>query len=330
MATWRPAFEPYDLVHTFNTVPYTQSPWVMTFEQKIPGDLQTIGQLLKNRLHLDNCKKLIALSDYARLKLERAGQDWPSIDKILAKVEVVHPNFPARAQAPKRFSDSRPLTLVFIGRHFARKGGIVALRVANKAQQRGLPLQVHLVSEMPIQLSSTDHLDRDRYAADLEQLGLPNVTFHGTLTNQAVLDLLQRSDFQLLATLHDSYGFSVVEGFSLATPAITTNICALPELVYPDRNGHLLTLDRDESRQWKQWQHGEQRYSADYWDTLDKTYDSLANQTIDYLESFYDRPDRLDYYEQLSQGALDQFCNLNHAQPIGERLDRIYAEAIAG
>jgi glycosyltransferase involved in cell wall biosynthesis len=329
VAAWRPPLQGYDLVHTFNEIPCTYRPWIITFEQKIPGSLQGFGQVLKHCLARDNCRRLIAMSDYAKLKMARGLDGSPLLQGILDKTEVIHPSFPARVATAKSWSNPDRLELVFIGRHFARKGGIVALRVAEKAHKLGLPVTVHLVSTLPLQLSSTDHLDADRYNVDLELLTLPNVEFHGSLNNQSVVELLERCHFQLLATLHDSYGYSLIEGFSIATPAIATNICALPELLTHGVNGYQLKLDLDESRQWKQWQHGEDRKSDDYWQVLDRTYDELANQTIQYLTEFQDRSDKGTHYEQLSVGSLHQAQTVHSSEITGRRLDDLYEELIA-
>lgn len=109
-------------------------------------------------------------------------------------------------------------------------------------------------------------------------MDLDNVNYYKSLPNQQVIDLLSKSHFQFMPTLQDSYGFSIAEGFSVATPAITTNICALPELITPGENGYLLEVPLNESREWKNWLHGEKLQTAEaaleqiikFLDTLDR------------------------------------------------------------
>jgi glycosyltransferase involved in cell wall biosynthesis len=44
------------------------------------------------------------------------------------------------------------------------------------------------------------------------------------MNNQQVLELMSTCHLNLLPTLHDTYGFSVLEGFANGLPAITTDI----------------------------------------------------------------------------------------------------------
>lgn len=67
------------------------------------------------------------------------------------------------------------------------------------------------------------------------------------MPNQKVIDLLARSHFHLLPTIHDTYGYNVIKSFSVAT----TNVAALPEFVHDHKNGYLLNLELNQTREWK-------------------------------------------------------------------------------
>ncbi len=326
-ALWLPVGINYKLIHTFNRIPYTRKPWIVTFESLLPRAIgfgsNPLKEMLRERLALNNCKRIIAMSDYAKLKFVHFNQDWDLLSDVLKKVEVIHPNVTIQSSKPKKYLGKQPLKLVFVGRDFARKGGIVALRLAKQAQKMRLPITVHLVSKMNYGSHVyTDCLDPSRYEEDLKLLALPNIVFHGKKSNQEVMELLSKSHFQLMATLDDTYGYSIIEGFSVATPAITTNVCALPEFVRHGENGYLLSLELNENRNWTNLS---SRKNHDYWDILDSTYDKLVEQALQLIVGILAKPE---HYEQLSAGALSQACNVHDSKKTGELLDDIYTKAI--
>ncbi|MBK1990503.1 glycosyltransferase family 4 protein [Sphaerospermopsis aphanizomenoides BCCUSP55] len=332
---WQPIWGGYQVIHSFNRIVYTNKPWFITFEdhrylyRNPKNKLESVVyELLNNRLALDNCQKIIAMSDFAKFRMTRRIEGWDIAEKVKQKLIVVHPNFPVRVNRAKTYNDQQPLQLIFVGSHLARKGGIVALRVAKKAKELGLPVKVNIISVLAIGKGiPTDFPDRDKYAEDLKLLDLDNVTYYRSLPNQQVIDLLSQSHFQLMTTLQDTYGFSLIEGFSVATPAITTNICALPELVTPGKNGYILELPLNESKEWKNWLHGEKLPTEEYWQILNDTYNYLADTALEQISKFLDRADKREYYESLSTGALAQAQNVNNAEKQNELFDQLYATA---
>ena len=336
IALWRPLQEDYQLVHAFNgIIPYTKKPWIVTFEVLLPylqsETNQLLRSLLKERLALDNCRKIIALSEYAKLKFLGSLTDLRFLDNVSQKLEVVNPNFPVITTQPKTYKNNEKLEIVFIGNHIGRKGGIAALRLAQKAQLASLPITMHIVSKLDCGKVWTDFPDRNRYEADLKLLNLDNVVFHGKIPNQKVIDLLARSHFHLLPTLHDTYGYSVIESFSVATPAITTNVAALPEFVHDHKNGYLLNLELNETREWKNLpSHALKNSSEEYWQILDTTYNNLATQALQIMGEFLEKPDKPETYESMSAEALAQVQNFYNSRKMNDILDNIYSEAISG
>jgi glycosyltransferase involved in cell wall biosynthesis len=333
---WQPIGGGYQAIHSLNRIVYTNKPWFITFEDHTflydnpNNQLESkVHQILNNRLALDNCQKIIAMSDFAKFRITKKIENWDIAEKIKEKLTVIHPNFPVRVNQAKTYDEKQPLEFIFIGHHLARKGGVVALRVAKKAKKLGLPVKINIISGLGIGAGRpTDFPDQNKYADDLKLLDLDNVNYHKSLPNQQVIDLLSQSHFQLMATLQDSYGFSLVEGFSVATPAITTNICALPELITHGKNGYLLELPLNESREWKNWLHGEKLQSDEYWEILNGTYDYLAAAALQEIITFLDRADKREHYEALSTGALTQAQNVNNAEKQNELFDQLYTKAV--
>lgn len=332
---WQPSWEKYQVVHSFNRVLYTNQPWFVTFEDhrvlyrnpQNKGET-VIYELLNNRLALDNCQKLIAISDYAKMRFLKRIEGWEIEEKLNNKLDVIHPNFRTRVDKAKTYQSDENLQLIFVGHHIARKGGVVALRLAKKAEKLGLPVTIHIISGLGHGSGvPTDFPDTTKYIEDFKLLNLNNVVFHKNLPNDKVIELLSQSHFQLMPTLHDTYGFSVIEGFSVATPVITTNVCALPEFVRHDENGYILELPINDIRHWANWVHGEKTKTNEYWEVLNNTYDSLAEQALQQIKQFIDRSDKREHYEFLSAGALAQAQILHNSEKQNELFDNLYAAA---
>jgi glycosyltransferase involved in cell wall biosynthesis len=164
-----------------------------------------------------------------------------------------------------------------------------------------------------------------RYQADLKHLHLPNVVFHGAMNNQQVLELMGSCHLNLLPTLHDTYGFSVLEGFANGLPAITTDICALPEFVLPapsaNANGFLLRLPKDGRNCWS---HVEESRAPEYWDTLDQAFACMTEQALVHLRALVANPGQL---EELSRSALDCIQQRHNPLRLAQALDVIYNQA---
>ncbi|MBG1271285.1 glycosyltransferase family 4 protein [Nostoc sp. WHI] len=330
---WQPVWEKYQAIHCFNRILYTNKPWFLTFEDhrvlyRNPQNKQeaVIYELLNNRLALENCQKIIAISDYAKLRLVKRIEGWKIEEKIIKKLDIIHPSFPVRVHQSKLYQEKENLQIVFIGNHIARKGGVVALRLAKKAEKLGLPITIHIISGLEHGSGvPTDFPDRTKYVEDLKLLNLNNVIFHKNIPNEKVIELLSQSHFQLMATLHDTYGYSIIEGFSVATPAITTNVCALPEFVRHGENGYILELPIDEIRHWSNWLYGEKTKTDEYWEILNSTYDYLAEQALQQIIQFLERTDKREHYEFLSAGALAQAQIVHNSEKQNELFDNLYA-----
>lgn len=312
---------PYDLIHGLNAIPITTKPFITTFESILPRALgpggTSVALHLRDRLTRPNCRSLVAMSQYARGKFIKANQEWSGLDVALPKVSVIYPHFVERNPTCRTYDP--PLRLIFVGNDFARKGGVVALRVMARMK---FPVHLDIVSGMRYAGDVyTDHPDRARYAEDLKGLDRSNVTVHGRLPNAEVLGLMARAHVQLLPTLDDTFGYSVVEGFSVATPAIVSNVCAMPELVPPEA-GAIVEVPID---QWGNWRDLGKRGERDYWDRLDAAYDSLADQIVRQLTTLAEEPERISAW---SEGALARFRRLHESRAVSARLDDLYDAAL--
>jgi glycosyltransferase involved in cell wall biosynthesis len=307
-----------------NKIPLvSHKPWVITFESGLPrthNHSKILHDLMRERLLSPKCLGLIAMSQWASRIFQLENQGWERLPEALAKLSVIYPSLPARRSQPRQLKKGETLEIAFVGNSFARKGGIVALRLARKAAEMGLRVRIHIVSAMRYgRGEQTDHPDAKQYAADLRCLDLPNVHVHGQLPNEGVHEVLERAHLLLLASLHDTFGFSVLEGFSRGLPAIASDVCALPEMVTA-QNGFLLHLEKDERNCWR----GINAPDHDRWPMLDATYESMSRQALEVILELMEDPGKL---EELSEGAMQTLSKKFNPEDAVLALERIYGSA---
>jgi glycosyltransferase involved in cell wall biosynthesis len=248
----------FDLVHAFNRIPIGLGPFIIGFESHLPRvfgrEDWKIFAVLSHMLASERCRKIVAISQIAQRQFLRQHSNRPWFDDVASKLMVRYPNIFIPPQSDSLAPTATgEITLVFVGNHFVRKGGLVALRVAQLANQTGFPLKIDIVSGLQAGASSWIGPTRPRFLNEYLSLldTLPNVTLHGSQPNSTVLNLIGRSHFLLLPTFSDTFGYSAIEAMARYTPVIATDIGALPEFIEDQVNGILLPLDKNEIGEWK-------------------------------------------------------------------------------
>lgn len=324
-ASWIPVKQKYDLIHTFNRIPFTNKPWMVTFESILPRTLgdheKAVKHSLRQKLLSDNCKQLIPMSDYAYQKFLSYNSDWKHLSQVDEKTTIIYPNLPLKVAEPKHLAKNEKIKLIFVGGHFARKGGIVALRIAKKAKEMGLPVEVHIVSSLTYGANVyTDCQDSSKYEQDIKLLELDNVFHYERLPNEEVIKLMHSCHFQILTTLDDTYGYSVIEGFSVGTPAITTNVCAMPEMVFDHENGFMINLELNSARNWTELS---KRNTDSYWKILNDTFEYLSEEAIKSIVQVLNNPAS---YLTLSKGAINQIKKNHDVTERATQLNQMYTD----
>ncbi len=244
---WDPGLPLRDLYHFVNTIGTTPTPWIVSFEHYVPrwDPRSPFGMRL---LASPRCRRLLALSDYARRAQEQLLSSREDIGAaIAAKIEVLHPpqRLLVRSLDEKRLP-AGTLRCVFVGRDFFRKGGREVVDAVFRLIGEGRSIELDIVSSLDVGDYATRSSERDRTELVERITGLGSaVRLHGEMANPDVLRLLRDSHVALLPTYDDTYGFSVLEAQASGTPVITTNVCALEE-INPDAAGWVVRLARDE------------------------------------------------------------------------------------
>jgi glycosyltransferase involved in cell wall biosynthesis len=140
---------------------------------------------------------------------------------------------PARedALAPK---PEGPLTLLWLGVDWERKGGPIALETVRLLRAGGTDARLVVVGCVP------------PGGADAEAVRVLPRLDKGVPAQAAELErLLRESHFLFLPTRADCYGIVFCEASAYGTPSIATDTGGVPGAVHEGRNGHLLPLGAD-------------------------------------------------------------------------------------
>jgi glycosyltransferase involved in cell wall biosynthesis len=244
----------FDLVHAFNRIPIGMLPYVIGFESHLPRgfgiERTQFYRLMANHLASDRCRRIIAISDFARRMFLKKHERDSRLEQLRAKLEVRYPNLPVEPQLDLEDRDAEPVRLLFVGNHFGRKGGCVAVKIAQLAQRRRLPLQIEIISSLEVGAVAWADPTQPGYFDEYFALtNLPNVTLYPKLPNDQVLSRMRRSHFVLLPTFSDTFGYSAIEAMAQGTPVVATRQGALPEFV-DDSTGIVLDLPVDADGEW--------------------------------------------------------------------------------
>jgi glycosyltransferase involved in cell wall biosynthesis len=320
-------------MHAFNRIPIGLVPYVIGFESHLPRvfgrEDWKIFSILSRMLAARRCRKIVAISQIARRQFLQQHTGRPWFDDVASKLIVRYPNILIPPQsdglAP---SKTEAINLLFVGNHFVRKGGLVALRVAQQANQLGLPIKVDIVSGLQAGASSWIGPTRPGFLDEYRNLldTLPNVTSHGSLPNSMVLDLIGRSHFLLLPTFSDTFGYSAIEAMARCTPVIATDIGALPEFVEDQVNGILVPLDKNEIGEWKH-EGRTDRHLASYERMFRDEVERLAEAVLQKVQACVQDPSA---YRQMRVNARVTARTLFAPEDAQRFWDDLYREAVAG
>lgn len=321
----------FDLVHAFNRIPLGRTPFVIGFESHLPRAFGYEGTAwfaaLSAALASDRCRAIVAISEHAADIFRRQHAASPRAREILPKLTVRHPNVEVGLAAERSDRGHGPLRLCFVGNHFARKGGCVAVRLAELALRARLPVEVTVVSALQVGGAIwTDPKDGGVLDPYLRLLDLPNVRWVRSLPNRDVVALLRASDLTLLPTLGDTFGFSALESMAQGTPVLATAQGALPEVIEHAENGFLLPLPVTAIREWEHLalrDRGTRLFERAFVAEVER----LAREAYGIVAGLVDAPERCAAMRRKARRRAREKFGAEEASLFW---DRLYAEAIEG
>lgn len=196
--------------------------------------LQNWHQMEKTAL--EKCKLAIYASDWAA----QSAIDYYGADP--AKVKVVP--FGANIDRHHSLSEVKDLIaarpanrckLLFLGVDWVRKGGDVAIQVAERLNGLGLETELTVVGCEPIVEGNLPSF--------VKSLGFISKS---TTAGKARLDrAISESHFLILPSMAECYGVVFCEANSFGVPCIARKVGGIPTIIRPNINGNLFDLNAD-------------------------------------------------------------------------------------
>lgn len=223
-------FSPKQIIHSNGVHILNKSPWVVDFEdlsyfygaqRKITNWKLNIS---KKFFSSDYCKKLIAMSEYAKQSLQEKIKEKTILDKI----EVIYPTISVNENLKKPKNDIP--SIIYAARSFERKGGNDVLKVFDALQNK-LDFKLIFIGDIPLNI-------KQKYKNN------KNLFFLGTLPRAQVQEKLFQADIFILPTLADTIPVTIFEAFAHELAVITTSSKHNPaakELIEDGKTGLLVS-----------------------------------------------------------------------------------------
>ncbi|WP_375402549.1 hypothetical protein [uncultured Sphingomonas sp.] len=135
-------------------MPIGTTPYVIGFESHLPRafclESTSYYAALRRSLASRRCRGIVAISHYAEKVFRAAHAGSAEYDAIASKLQTRYPNVDLGEFTDHcdDLADAPTIRVTFVGAHFARKGGCVAVRLAELAAAAGVPLEITIVSKL--------------------------------------------------------------------------------------------------------------------------------------------------------------------------------------
>lgn len=328
-----------DLTHAWNRVPINPGKFIISFESHLPRVFDQSGPFagrfetwMRKRISSHACRRITALSHYAKRQFLAQNRDHENFELMTRKLIVRYPNVEVSdrsAYDPDR--DVETLKVVFVGGHFARKGGLAVLRLAELSAMRNLPIEFILVSGLAMGGEIwTDPTNPQFYEPYQKLFDLDNVTLMPALSNTEVRALFAASDIHLLPTFADTFGYSAIESMAEFCPAIVSNSGVFPEFLEHGENGYMLALDTDADGSWTGNQQYGQRHTPGYEKMFADQVEAFAQDSLPILTQLLDQPAALKHMRVKARDTVDRLFTPSVAAAFwDDAYERYAAESMA-
>ena len=207
------------------------------------------------------------------------------------RIKVLHPpqKVTLTGDDGQRWKDQESVRFCFVGRDFARKGGIEMLRAFDALNE--LNWHLTIISSLALQDYATQYTNAEqevleKEVSDVLKRRKGQIEVHDSLPNNKVLEVMLNSHVGLLPTWHDTYGYSVLEFQASGCPVISTDVRALPE-INNDDCGWVLPVCKKHGAQISPLETSSARrcFSEDLTKDLKEVVSEILNGSLDDVRS---------------------------------------------
>ena len=314
-----------DLIHTWNAIPLSTVPFIVSFENEIPRYLGKISKWQESLglsiLNSNRCLSLLALSDIAatiaRNKFLALG--YPG---IASKVSVFRGGVDVGSVCKENdfcsiVDRDRPLKILFIGSDIFPKGFVPAYLAIDNLIKKGANLNLVVVGQFRgngyVLRENTP--DPQEWAERLRDSDW--VTHHERLPNKDVIKLMQESDVLIFPSYDESLGWVIIEAALLGMPTIATNVFAIPELIKHNATGYVIDINLGQQNRWQGiWSSGKQLKAE-----LELANENIRQGVENAISILLNNPALLNNWGRAAKKHMHQLYNIETA---AVQLNHIY------
>lgn len=304
-----------DLTHAWNRVPINPGRFIISFESHLPRVFDrgapftnSVENWMRQRICSNSCRRITALSHYAKRQFLDQNAGHPDLEAMAEKLIVRYPNvFLGETNEDRIERVPERLQIVFVGGHFARKGGLAVLRLAEMCDAAKLPVKFTLVSSLSMgEAIWTDPANPEFYQPYERLYDLSNIEILSTLSNQAVRALFAQSDLSILPTIADSFGYSVIESMAEYCVPIASETGVFPEFLQHGENGFLLPTETSADGSWAGNQKHDERHTKEYEALFEAQMDAYASAAFETLQSILSDPSKLVQMRRKARATVER------------------------
>lgn len=243
-----------DVFHFFNCINLGKhSKWVISVESGVPwpvsvtrcvesedADLSSIAQdkYVERRIKAlanSNCLGLLALSHCTENIQREIIKQFPQYESIIAKkmITLLPPQKLIIGDVLDKgvtWIEEEPLTFIYVGSDFYRKGGRETVLVLSELHKR-YSFKLILISSMAVDEKRYMRTENDEKESKcLIEKNKDWIEYYDRLPNTEVLEKMKKAHVCLLPTWMDTFAYSVLEAQACGTPVISTSLRALTEI----------------------------------------------------------------------------------------------------
>lgn len=243
-----------DVFHFFNCINLGKhSKWVISVESGVPwpvnvtrcvesedADLSSIAQdkYVERRIKAlanSNCLGLLALSHCTENIQREIIKQFPQYESIIAKkmITLLPPQKLVINDVKEKkvtWNEEEPLTFIYVGSDFYRKGGRETVLVLSELHKR-YSFKLILISSMAVDEKRYMRTENDEKESKcLIERNKDWIEYYDRLPNTEVLEKMKKAHVCLLPTWMDTFAYSVLEAQACGTPVISTSLRALTEI----------------------------------------------------------------------------------------------------
>jgi len=220
--------EEYDLIHCAHCISKNKSPWVC--------DMEFVGQfwvssLYKNSSSKKNvlkyimspyCKKILAWTEWTKRGILK------ELPEVANKLEVLYPAVPLQKVGKRSYSK---INLLFVGRNFELKGGMIALDIFDKLTKKYDNVSATIVSDV--------------HGGIIKKYGSnKKIEFYGLMSHEKLFEeIYPNADIFVYPTFSDTFGFAILEAQSFGLPVVamkTMSTHTLQETISEGKTGFVV------------------------------------------------------------------------------------------